>query len=291
LLLLLVGIVVLLYPVVATEWNNTKQHEFSAQYKDEVQQASSGALAQELERAHTYNAGLSGVPILDPYLKGVSTTDMSDAYKQYESTLASFDAMARIRVPAVGIDLPVYHGTSDKALAMGAGHLYGTSLPVGGTGTHAVLTSHTGMSNASLFDHLIQVKEGDMMYVDIYGQTLAYQVDSIKVVLPTQIDDLRVVKGEDLLTLFTCTPYAVNTHRLLVTGHRVPYNVATTQPASRVASLLRLETWMYGLVGGAFAALILFVLIVVREIRIGRVSARRVKSEEGAHGLIIRPGG
>ena len=156
----------------------------------------------------------------------------------------------------------------DDVIAKGAGHLYGTSLPVGGVGTHAVLTSHTGMSNATLFDHLTQVGEGDLMYVDVYGETLAYQVDSIKVILPTEIDELHVVPGADLLTLFTCTPYAVNTHRLLVTGHRVPFDpVKAPVAASPLTSLLSLEPWMIGLIGGAVVALALIVVIVVREVR------------------------
>lgn len=267
LLLVLAGVSVLLYPVVATQFNNVKQQQFAARYNSQVQEASPDVLAQQLERAHAYNSTLSGVPILDPYLEDVSKAPSSGSYSNYLHTLDAFDAMARIRVPSGQIDLPVYHGTSQETLARGAGHLYGTSLPVGGDNTHAVLTSHTGLSSATLFDHLTQVKIGDLMYVDVYGQTLAYQVDSIKVVLPTQTDDLRVVPGKDLLTLFTCTPYAVNTHRLLVTGHRVPFTAAASAPATPVSSLLRLQPWMYGLLGGAVAVLLLLVLVVAREIR------------------------
>lgn len=218
------------------------------------------------------------MPILDPYLENVSQALATGPYADYLHTLDAFDAVARIRVPSAQIDLPVYHGTSQETIAKGAGHLYGTSLPVGGDSTHAVLTSHTGMSNATLFDHLTQVKVGDMMYVDVYGQTLAYQVDTITVVLPTQTDDLRVVPGKDLLTLFTCTPYAVNTHRLLVTGHRVPYEpgsaIATTGPAA----VLTLQSWMYWLVAGALLVLILVALVAARELRRNDASA-----EEGSH--------
>ena len=239
LLLVLAGMIVLLYPVLATQYNNIKQREFAVQYNNQVQAASPDALATERERARDYNATLSGV-----------------------------------RVPTASIDLPVYHGTSDDVIAKGAGHLYGTSVPVGGTSTHAVLTSHTGMSNATLFDHLAKVKQGELMYIDVAGETLAYQVDSIKIVLPTEIDDLQVVEGADLLTLFTCTPYAVNTHRLLVTGHRVPYDPATAPAdASPVTSLFDLEPWMIGLLGGAFLALTLIIVIVVRETRARRESS------------------
>ena len=276
LLLVLAGMIVLLYPVLATQYNNIKQREFAVQYNNQVQAASPDALATERERARDYNATLSGVPILDPYLSGVSSVPLSAASQQYRATLSSFEAMARVRVPTASIDLPVYHGTSDDVIAKGAGHLYGTSVPVGGTSTHAVLTSHTGMSNATLFDHLAKVKQGELMYIDVAGETLAYQVDSIKIVLPTEIDDLQVVEGADLLTLFTCTPYAVNTHRLLVTGHRVPYDPATAPAdASPVTSLFDLEPWMIGLLGGAFLALTLIIVIVVRETRARRDSSLR----------------
>ena len=290
LLLLLAGMLVLLYPVVATQYNNIHQREFAAGYNRQVQAAAPNALAADLERAHAYNAKLSGVPILDPYLAGVSSSPQSAAYQDYLDTLGAFDAMARVRVPTAEIDLPVYHSTTDDVIAKGAGHLYGTSLPVGGTSTHAVLTSHTGMSNATLFDHLTRVKEGDLMYVDVYGETLAYQVDSIKVILPTEIDNLHVVEGADLLTLFTCTPYAVNTHRLLVTGHRVPYDPATAPAdASPLTSLLSLEPWMIGLLGGALLALVLIAVIVVREIRLRRdLPPRRARAAKPAEDAPLR---
>ena len=145
---------VLLYPVLATQFNNMKQREFAAKYHEEVVQAPPEVLDEELKDAREYNSTLRGVPILDPWLKLNGTDPGSKPYQLYRSKLSKFTAMARVRVPSADIDLPVYHGTTDDVIAKGAGHLYGTSLPVGGTGTHAVLTSHTGMSNATLFDHL-----------------------------------------------------------------------------------------------------------------------------------------
>lgn len=175
----------------------------------------------------------------------------------------------------------VLNTPGDEVIGKGAGHLYGTSLPVGGPGTHSVLTSHTGMSNATLFDNLIDVREGDLMFVDTYGETLAYEVHSIKIILPTEIDDLSVVDGEDLLTLFTCTPYAVNTHRLLVTGHRVPYEPqADTADQSPLQSMFKLEPWMYGLLAGVSLAFVLIVFILVREFRNRGAGAPRRASAE-----------
>ncbi len=156
------------------------------------------------------------------------------------------------------------------------GHLYGTSLPVGGTGTHSVLTSHTGMASATLFDHLVDVKEGDLMFIEVLGETLAYRVDQIKVILPNEISDLTTIEGHDYLTLFTCTPYAVNTHRLLVRGERVPYTpeVAEAAEAAEV-SPFKIEPWMWWLIAGAVAGLVILLWIVIRERRRARQRMRR----------------
>lgn len=276
LLLVLAGIAVLLYPVAATQYNNIKQREFSNQYNHEVAQTDAATLNADLEAARAYNATLRGVPILDPWLQQASHTPGSSPYRTYEAQLGRFEAMARVRVPTASIDLPVRHGTGDDAIARGAGHLYGTSLPVGGPGTHAVLTSHTGMADATLFDHLTSVAEGDLMFVDVAGETLAYRVDQIKIVLPDEISDLVAEPGRDQLTLFTCTPYAVNTHRLLVRGQRVPYTPdMAPRAATPLESALRLEGWMWWLVAGAAVGLLLVALIARRERR--RAGAREAR--------------
>ena len=142
--------------------------------------------------------------------------------KEYQSLLdAGGGVMGTIRVPKVSIKLPIYHGTSNVALASGAGHLYGTSLPVGGASTHAVITGHRGLVEAAMFTRLDEVDKGDFFYIEVMGETLGYEVDRIEVIEPSDTSKLRVVKGEDRVTLMTCTPYGVNTHRLLVSGHRV----------------------------------------------------------------------
>ena len=142
--------------------------------------------------------------------------------KEYQSLLdAGGGVMGTIRVPKVSIKLPIYHDTSNVALASGAGHLYGTSLPVGGASTHAVITGHRGLVEAAMFTRLDEVDKGDFFYIEVMGETLGYEVDRIEVIEPSDTSRLRVVKGEDRVTLMTCTPYGVNTHRLLVSGHRV----------------------------------------------------------------------
>lgn len=273
LLLVLLGVLLLLYPIVATQVNNVQQRAFANAYGAKVAEASSTTLTTELARARAYNAKLTGVPVLDPYLSKITQTK-SAPFEDYQSQLAALGTMARIRVPVAKIDLPVAHGTSDPVLAVGAGHLYGTSLPVGGKSTHAVMTSHTGFSSATLFDHLIDVKQGDQVFVDVYGETLAYQVDQIKVVLPTEIADLKPIAGQDLITLFTCTPYAVNSHRLLVRAHRVPYVAANDHQAEGLAaSGLTFEPWMSWLAAGALAGTGVLVVLFVRERRRDKAAA------------------
>lgn len=274
--LVLVGIGVFAYPVVATQYNNAKQREFAQLYNHDVEQASTDDLAGQLAAAHAYNDSLDGVPILDPWLSEVSRDPNSDAYKAYLGELSLLSAMARVRVPSINVDIPVYHGTSDEVLSKGAGHLYGTALPVGGEGTHAVLTSHTGLPSATLFDHLINVKEGDKIYVDVMGETLAYEVDGTEVVEPNQIDGLRPVAGQDLLTLFTCTPYGVNSHRLMVHAHRIAYDPAVqgAAPDSESPGWV-MESWMWWLLGGAGVGLLSLLAIVIGNLRRRRRLQRR----------------
>lgn len=277
LLFVLAGVLVVLYPVLATQYNNFRQHQFAVQYNSDIADVPADQLAAGLEAARAYNSTISGIPILDPYLEELQQPE-SEEYSRYLDQLAIDDVMARIRVPSAHIDLPVRHGTSEASIRNGAGHLYGTSLPVGGEGTHAVLTSHTGMSNATLFDHLIDVEEGDLVFVDVYGETLAYRVDQIKVVLPDEIGDLVPVAGHDYLTLFTCTPYAVNSHRLLVRGERVPWT-PEVDAAYRASDswIPSLSGWMIGLLALALIGTVGVVALVIRE----RRRAPRPRIDEG----------
>ncbi|MGV9216344.1 class C sortase [Arcanobacterium canis] len=261
----LLGILVMLYPVVSTNYNNIRQREFAAKYGIQVAQLDDSKKKSALDVAREYNKKLPGVPILDPYLSDVANP-ASKAYEEYRSQLsATGDIMARVRVPQVGIDLPVRHDTQPDVIGSGAGHLYGTSLPVGGESTHSVLTSHTGLTSATLFDNLKEVRRGDLMFVDVLGKTLAYKVNQIKVVLPDEISDLKAEAGHDYLTLFTCTPYSVNTHRLLVRGERVPFEGAVAEAAKDYSSSFVIQNWMWVLIGGAVVSLFVLAVMVRRE--------------------------
>ncbi len=274
-LLVLLGVAVMVYPVAATQYNNAKQRDFAQSYQAQIAAAAPDQLAQEIAAAEAYNGRLTGIPILDPQLNKAARPPESDAYRSYVGLLASHGMMGRLRVPGIGVDLPVYHGTSDDVLAKGIGHLYGTALPVGGAGRHTVLTSHTGLPNATLLDRLVDLQVGDRFYIDVAGRTLAYEVDQIKAVLPSEISDLKPVAGADLATLFTCTPYAVNTHRLLVRGHRVPYDPAVVDVARAPGAVVgtALEPWMIWLLAGAAVSVGGFLLLIV----LGRRRGRRLR--------------
>lgn len=224
-LVFIIAGVVLGYAPVATVLNNLKQHQQSEEYSQQIarrESTSEGKARNKaaIQKARDYNGTLNGIPILDPFLDEVENS--SAKYQQYLGVLADSDVMSRIRVESAGIDLPVRHGTDDSSIATGAGHVYGTALPVGGEGNRTVLTAHTGMQSATLFDNLVKVRKGDLMVIETYGEKMTYKVTDIRTVLPSQSDALTAVPGKDLLTLMTCTPYGVNTHRLLVTGERVP---------------------------------------------------------------------
>lgn len=255
---------VLGYAPVATVVNNLRQHQQSQEYSQQIarrESTSEGKARNKaaIQKAKDYNGTLNGIPILDPFLDEVESSSIK--YQQYLAVLADSDVMSRIRVESAGIDLPVRHGTDDSSIATGAGHVYGTALPVGGEGNRTVLTAHTGMQSATLFDHLTDVKVGDIMVVETYGEKLTYKVTDIRTVLPSQSDALTAVPGKDLLTLMTCTPYGVNTHRLLVTGERTSNaEGAATEPgvSHEVAGL----SWMMKAMGVLAVALILAGLIV-----------------------------
>lgn len=200
----------------------------------------------KMKVARAYNKKLadSGQPVLgeavDPFsaAQGGSRASGEDSAskkdKEYQSLLdAGNGVMGTIKVPKQSINLPIYHGTSEEALASGAGHLYGTSLPVGGKSTHSVITGHRGLVEAMMFTRLDEVKKGDFFYIEVMGETLGYKVDNISVILPDDTSKLRIAPGEDRVTLMTCTPYGVNTHRLLISGHRVSIPVPAPRTTRR----------------------------------------------------------
>lgn len=229
-----------------------------------------------LADARAYNARLAkeGQPILgeavDPFASaaGVSQSSgngdsVSSQDEEYQGLLDSGSGiMGTVSIPKISVKLPIYHGTSEQALAKGAGHLYGTSLPVGGTNTHAVITGHRGLVEAMMFTRLDEMKQGDFMYVEVMGETLGYQVDRIGVIDPNDTSRLTIEPGEDRLTLMTCTPYGINTQRLLVSGHRVSIPMPAPDPTDlHDARSIGLWVGVGVLVGGMVLCFIVLRLI------------------------------
>ena len=254
-ILLLAGILVLLYPVFATQYNNQRQERIASEFSAVAENAGPDAVAENLRRADEYNLKASESPILDPWLD--AQRPGTAQYQDYLAQLNLNDVMATIKIPSIDVNLPIYHGTDTATLDKGIGHLFGTALPVGGESTHTVLTGHTGLGNATMFDQLTSVKMGDYFYIETAGRHLKYQVTDIRVVLPHETESLNKVEGKDLATLITCTPYGVNTHRLLVTGERVPMDEeAVAAEAAQVKGSV-MKPWMIAVL--ASVAVILFV--------------------------------
>ena len=254
-ILLLAGILVLLYPVFATQYNNQRQERIASEFSAVAENAGPDAVAENLRRADEYNLKASESPILDPWLD--AQRPGTAQYQDYLSQLNLNDVMATIKIPSIDVNLPIYHGTDTATLDKGVGHLFGTALPVGGESTHTVLTGHTGLGNATMFDQLTSVKMGDYFYIETAGRHLKYQVTDIRVVLPHETESLNKVEGKDLATLITCTPYGVNTHRLLVTGERVPMDDETVAAEAAQVKGSVMKPWMIAVL--ASVAVILLV--------------------------------
>lgn len=206
----------LLYPLVGEFLSERYHSDVETTYTAAIEGADDAELTAQRQAAEQYNAILSGTAAITE--GGASAPPLA-----YAEQLTVGGAMAYVDIPKIGVYLPVQHGTDAETLEKSVGHVVGTSLPAGGSSTHAVLSAHSGMASSKLFSDIDQLVEGDIFYIHVLGDTLAYEVDSINTVLPTDTRLLQIEDGKDLVTLVTCTPFGVNTHRLLVRGHRVPY--------------------------------------------------------------------
>ena len=217
--------VLLAYPLVSTIINSKYHSDIETAYTAAIADTDAAELTAQREAAQQYNAMLSGAATIAE--GGASAPPLA-----YAQQLTVGGVMAYVDIPKIGVYLPVEHGTSADTLEKSVGHVVGTSLPVGGSSTHAVLSAHSGLASSKLFSDIDQLAEGDMFYVHVLGDTLAYEVASINTVLPTDTHLLQIEDGKDLVTLVTCTPFGVNTHRLIVRGHRVPYVPEQEAPAA-----------------------------------------------------------
>jgi len=253
----LVGAGILFYPRISfwlADYNHVVAHQ---SYERSVANLSIQEKEEIWEKAVYYNERLVKSVVKDPF----ANLDNIDPFDEYYQTLDIGDgAMGYIHIPKISVLLPIYHGVSDEVLDKGVGHIPATALPIGGEGTHAVLTGHTGLSHAKIFNDLVELRQGDEFYLEILDRTLAYRITHIEVILPDDVSSLQREEGQDKVTLVTCTPYGVNSHRLLVTGERVPYTPEMREEQEEKA------TFPYWILLIIFAIIVL-VLIIGKKVR------------------------
>ena len=262
---LFAGLGLLLYPTFSDYWNSLHQSRAIAGYAEQVSQIEDIDYAQLLKEAEAYNKSL-----LEKEGTRYLLTD--EEREEYESLLniSGNGVMGYINIPKINISLPVYHGVDESVLQVAVGHIEGTSLPVGGKGTHSVLSGHRGLPSAKLFTDIDQLQAGDKFLLQILDRTLTYEVDQIRIVLPQELQDLQIDPYQDYCTLITCTPYGVNTHRLLVRGHRVDND--NTDATRITADAMRFEPII---VAPLVAAPILLILLIYLLISTSRWNRKR----------------
>ena len=263
------------YPIISNYVNTLYASEIHTAYEEVIAQTDNSALLEAKELAIAYNETITPGAAQDAY----SQESLQEASVDYESQLniTGDGIMGYVSVPKIGVNLPIYHGTDSDSLERGIGHLLGSSLPIGGTDTHSILTAHSGMASQKMFSDLPQLAVGDVFYLNVLGETLAYQVDEINTVLPHDTTYLGIEQDMDICTLVTCTPFGVNTHRLLVRGSRIPYEEAEVIEQVTVQEEVA-STWeqqyIKGLVVGLAVVLILVIIILavwcIRRIRYGK---------------------
>lgn len=264
-IIFLAGLSLLLYPFVANKWNTYRQSRLISSYEEVVsEKTEAGAIDYEAEwlKAQQYNDEL--MPMILPDSFAIAEAEGEDEEYMAALNLAGDGIMGTVEIPKIGITLPIYHTTEEEVLERAAGHLEGSSLPIGGENTHAVISAHRGLPSAALFTDLDQLETGDHFLIHVLDETLCYEVDQILTVEPDDTSALQVEDGEDLVTLLTCTPYGVNSHRLLVRGHRVPYEETVVAEEETPLAAVSLHTnyllWVF--VGLGVTALFILALFL-----------------------------
>lgn len=269
-IIFIIGVGIFIYPVVSNYLAQLKQKEIITVYDESLNEAEEEKLAHEWELAQIYNENLAGDPLHDPFVPG-SGFALPDNYLEVLNVNKD-NVMGYIEIPKINVNLPIYHGTEEEVLQKGAGHLEGSALPIGGDNRHSVISAHRGLPSAELFTYLDELIIGDVFFIHILNDTLAYQVDNITVIEPKELSKLATIHGKDLITLLTCTPYAVNTHRLLVRGSRIEY---VEEEANQIREEVKgsiIPKWVKEyvvsiIIGSIILALILYLLFGRKKVR------------------------
>ena len=261
----LLGIGLFAYPAVSNYIFARNCSTASQEYDDSIAKLDAETKETALQAAKIYNENLEGNPVHDPFLKG-SGMVMADNY--FEVLNQNGDGiMGYISIPKISVKIPIYHGTAEATLLKGVGHLEGSSMPIGGVGTHSVITGHTGLANAKMFTDLVKLAKGDEFYLHILDQVLAYKIDQIEVVLPEDTELLKRISGGDYSTLVTCTPYGINSHRLLVRGTRTEYVAPAEAPAlEAIRERFKEMGYIVGVpIGAALVVVVVIIVIIWRK--------------------------
>lgn len=267
-LLILVGIALACYPWISEYLYEKQVDTILTDYQEEVEEIDNSEVEEAIRLAQEYNENLqrANVTLTDPFTEQITSASELDYYSilnQSESGIMAF-----VDIPKIDVYLPIYHGTTAETLEKGIGHLEMTSFPVGGTGTHAVISGHTGLNSAKMFTDLTALEVGDLFFIHVFSETLAYRVCDINVVLPEDTSLLSIQSERDLVTLVTCTPYGVNSHRLLVTGERTEYTEEVQEEAEEQVTISGETEWMTAYkkailigLGAAFVVIVICVCI------------------------------
>lgn len=268
-----IGMAVMAYPLVSRLYYRVESNQQIADFDKEKATLDEADIDERMKLAQAFNDSLNNVVSGDPWSEEMKKKGRAE----YARMLEIHERMGHVEIPVIDVDLPVYAGTAEEVLQQGAGHLEGTSLPIGGNSTHAVITAHTGLPTAKMFTDLTKLKVGDKFYVHNIKEVMAYQVDQVKVIEPTNFDDLLIVPGHDYVTLLTCTPYMINSHRLLVRGKRIPYTAPIAERNRAVRE--RGQFWLWLLLG----AMAVILLLLYRVYRNRRIVKGLEKQLEGRH--------
>ncbi|WP_306483436.1 class C sortase [Anaerococcus sp.] len=271
-LIFLVGLLIFSYPMISQKFYEIKADDEIIEFVKQSKEINEEEVNKRMELARAYNETLDPSRLSDPYSK-----KEEEARAYYAHMLEVNEMIGHVEIPKINQDLPVYAGTSETVLQKGCGHLEGTSLPVGGKSTHTVITAHRGLPEAVLFRYLDQLVEGDIFYFHNIQGTLAYRVDQIMVVEPTNFEPVLVQEGKDYATLLTCTPYMINSHRLLVRGHRIPYQEAIDDG---IANTPRFKPDFFQLLLILMPILVFLIIVSTREKRISLNLRKEVEDIE-----------
>lgn len=267
-ILFIIGLSIALYPLISQYVNYLGALSLVQDFQETSQILPKEEVNKRLDLAHYYNQTLNPKRLLDPF-----TREEKEGIAEYARMLEVNERIGVVEIPKLDLKLPIYAGTSEKVLQKAVGHLEGTSLPVGGESTHSVVTAHRGLPNNRLFTDLDKLEIGDIFYFRNIGQTLAYKVENIKVVEPSALEEVLVVPGRDLATLLTCTPYMINSHRLLVIGERVEFT--ESQEELILSENIPLNIYKY-----RFFVVLIVLLIIILILAIKRVRRNKVKKNE-----------